>query len=752
MQVSGRFSPHPRGFGFVDFDEPVELPGEDGTTVTADSGFVPPDMAGGWIADDRVSATVELDERQRVNVVGLTLRTRTRKFVVGRVATFAGSTWLLPDARLGSGRLPLSASLAAKLVHVDDRQVVVTTANDDDGTAIAQALVTGPTPAAAPAAIRARAVTIAHGGVSPDVITPGPTEIGLSMAEAVGNALRTLGHLASGRPGLAAGLDVTGHVPGVAMTGFDRREEVVVTIDDDSSRDLDDAVVAAWDGSPESPVSVAVHIADAASAVGIDSPADRYAATMATTTYLAVGGSAPMLDPMLSEDALSLLPGVDRGVLSVDFLVGPDGELSDVAVNLGIIRVAARLSYAAVDAFLESIDESDLAVGAHGPHGASLPVVGDVAGCVAALSEAARRLGVERDARDTLDALFLPAELEAAVVDGKIRAVPADPHPRAQHVVERLMVATNELVAQWGLDHDVPMLYRTHLGFDPERVAAVEAAGVAAGVELPTPPTPAAVMRAVTDLRADGENRRGDLLATAAAGAVARATTSATPSGHEGLDAAAYTQFTSPIRRYTDLVVHRQVRAALAGEALPYDQVRLAALAGWLDVRGGAAGHAQALERTALWSVLLERGAISWPSTAIVTGLSPNGARVRLPAAGIGGFIAANRFDRDQRALQVSDDGTRTTDATLTLGQRIEVKLDRIDALGRADFRPTSSWLRTREAAIAAARAAAAARGDAGADEAADGPDDGAVIPDPLAPSDAESAPDTVASVTAAAE
>ena len=696
MQARGRFSPHPRGFGFVDFDDAVTLTAEDGATVTADSGFVPPDLASGWIADDRVEATIELDDRQRVNVVGLSLVGRTRKFVVGRVATFAGTTSVLPDARLGSGRLPLSDALAQKLVRVDDRQVVVTTGTASDGTATAQSLVAGPTPTGAPAAIRARAVTVAHGAVSPDVITPSPTDVGLPMAEAVGNALRTLGHLASGRPGLAAGLATDGPIPGRSMAGFDRREEVVVTIDDDRSRDLDDALVAAWDGDPDSPVGVAVHIADAASAVGIDSPADRYAATMATTTYLAVGGTAPMLDPSLSEDALSLLPGVDRSVLSVDFQVAADGTLSDVAVNLGIVKVSARLSYAAVDAFLASVDAQDLARGVHGPNGARPDDVDQVAGCVVALAEAARRLGVERDARDTLDGLFLPASLEAAIVDGKIRAIDADPHPRAQHVVERLMVATNELVAQWGVEHDVPMLYRTHLGFDPERVAVVEAAAAVAGVDLASPPSPAAVMAAVTALRADDDHEAADLLATAAAGAVARATTSAEPSGHEGLDAAAYTQFTSPIRRYTDLVVHRQVRAALAGEDVPYGPERLAALAGWLDVRSGAAGHAQALERTALWSVLLDRGAVSWPATAIVTGLSPNGARVRLPIAGIGGFVAANRFDKDQRALQVSDDGTRTVDGSLVLGQRIEVKLDRIDALGRADFRPTGAWRRER--------------------------------------------------------
>jgi ribonuclease R len=701
MQVHGRFHPHPRGFGFVDFDGPVRLPGVDDAQVEVDSAFVPPDLAGGWIADDRVAAEVEADDRDRATVTSLALRRRPRRFVVGRVATFAGQTWILPDARLGSGRLAVSASLDERLVRVDDRQVVVTITEGPEGAAMAQALVAGPTPAGAPAAIRARAVTIAHGGVSPEAIEPGPAAVGLPVAETVGNALRALGRMAGGRPGLAADLEAHGPIPGRDLEGFDRREEVTVTIDDDASRDLDDALVAAWDGEPDSPVHVAVHIADAASAVGVDSPADRYARTMATTTYFAVGGAAPMLDPALSEDALSLLPGVDRSVLSVDFLVQPDGSLRDVAVNLGIINVTARLSYAAVAAFRESLDVADLVAGAHGPNGASPDDATAVAAGVVALSEAARRLGVERDARDSLDGLFMPAQLEAAIVDGKIRAVDADPHPRAQQVVERLMVATNELVAKWALDHDVPVLFRTHLGFDPERVDAVRAAGAAAGVDLSDPPTPSAVVGAVARLRGEGATERADLLATAAAGAVARATMSAEPSGHEGLDAAAYTQFTSPIRRYGDLVVHRQVRAALAGERPPHAMDELAPLAAWLDVRGGAAGHAQALERASLWSVLVERRTLDWPVTAVVTGLTGNGAKVRLPMAGIGGFIQAKRLLDDGTSLDVAADGTRTGDGALVLGQRIPVVLDRLDALGRPDFKPARDWQPSPRAAAA---------------------------------------------------
>ncbi len=688
MQVSGRYSPHPRGFGFVDFDEEVSVPVEGGSPVSADSGFVPPDLAGGWLADDRVTATVEVDDRQRINVTRLALLARPRRFLVGTVATFAGTTTVIPDPRLGSGRLEVAPSMVDRLTRVDGRQVVVMLGAEDDGRARAANLVAGPTPTAAPAAIRARAITIAHGGVAPDVLDPGPADVGLSPAATLGTALRAQGQLASGRPGMAAGLDVEGTIPGRELAGLDWRDSVAVTIDDDRSRDLDDALSAAWDGTPEGAVDLYVHIADPAGAIGMGSPADDYALTMGTTTYLAVGGNAPMLDPALSEDLVSLLPGQERGAITVSCQVAPDGSLSDVALSLSVIRSTARLSYAAVSAFLDGIDPTHLLAGAHGPSGADEDTVDAVSATVAALAEAARRLGVERDARDTLESLFEPAELEAAVLDGKIRAVPADPHPAAQQVVERLMVAANESVAAWAVEHDIPLLFRSHLGFDPDRLERVRVAAEAAGVELPEPPRPSDVLDAVARLREADRVGDADLLATAAAGAVARAHTASEPSGHEGLKSAAYTQFTSPIRRATDLVVHRQVRAALAGEALPYDRTRLAALAGWLDARAGAAGHAQALERNALWSVLLERGAVRWPATAVVTGLTGNGARVRLPAAGVSGMVPANRFDSEQRSLKVAADGTETTDGALRLGQRLSVRLDRLDALGRPDFRP----------------------------------------------------------------
>lgn len=117
MQVPGRFSPHPRGFGFVDFDTEVVVPNPEGGTVRADSGFVPPGLATGWVADDRVTATIEVDDRERITVTDLALVARPRRFLVGTVLTFAGETYVAPDPRLGSGRLPIAPSLVERLTR-----------------------------------------------------------------------------------------------------------------------------------------------------------------------------------------------------------------------------------------------------------------------------------------------------------------------------------------------------------------------------------------------------------------------------------------------------------------------------------------------------------------------------------------------------------------------------------------------------------------------------------------------------------
>lgn len=693
MQFVGRFSPHPRGFGFVDPESPVTLTDEEGRRHVVDSSFVPPDTARGWLAGDVVRATVEIDDQGRgTNVVSLELVERTRRFVVGVVQTFAGRKVLQLDSRVGAGHLQLSPELLDQLRLAEARQIVATLGADDEGRPIASSLVVGPDPEQSPTAVRARAVAVAHGGATPDAIPGGAAAVGLPVAESLGYALRATGHLAAGRSGLAAGLDAdVGPVPGLALDLVDRRDEVAVTIDDDKSRDLDDALTATWSGEASDPVMLAVHIADVAGTVGLGSPADVYAATMGTSAYFIAGHNAPMLDPSLSEDELSLLPDVPRRVVSVRMAVHADGSTSDVSLETAWIQTAARLSYAAVEGYVGDADPIHLTEGAHGPHGSPLDALTGVTTTVAALAEASRRLGAARDARDTLESLFIDPSLEPAVVDGKIRVRAADPHARAQQLVERLMVATNEVVAGWAVEHDVPLVFRSHAGFDDDRLPRFRAAAAALDVDLGDEITPASVLTTIERLRGEGRDDAAEVLASAATGAVARANYTATPAGHDALGSAAYTHFTSPLRRFSDLLVHRQIRAALAGEELPYSRDELEAWSRWLDVRSGAADHASRLEALALWAILLDRGAVSWPSEAVVTGVQGKGLRVRLTVPGIAGFVPAAHVlgvsFKERPSLELDQHELGTADGTYRPGTRIKVTLDRIDATGRPDLK-----------------------------------------------------------------
>ncbi len=122
MQVTGRFTPHPRGFGFV--EPPPTSSGaaplvvdEAGRSHRVKSAFVPPDVARGWVADDTVTAVLTVDSEGRVNVASMTLVTRQRRFAVGVVQPFAGKMILQPDARLGLGEWPMTPEMTSKLLH-----------------------------------------------------------------------------------------------------------------------------------------------------------------------------------------------------------------------------------------------------------------------------------------------------------------------------------------------------------------------------------------------------------------------------------------------------------------------------------------------------------------------------------------------------------------------------------------------------------------------------------------------------------
>ncbi len=697
MPTTARFRPHPRGFGFADpvaedqrTEIAVTVTDENGRTAEIDRIFVPPPTAKGLIADDLLDVEVEIDDKG-ASARSVQVRSRPRRMLVGTVQRGPGRLVLEPDPALGTGWVDLDTSVTDRVQQAVGRQIVVLLGTREDGSALGRALVAGPYVVGSPQAIRAASVVVALGRAAPALIPGGPAAAGLDVADAETLHTRIVGLLAGGSRGGAAGLDPTGPLPGVDAPWQERRDEPCVTIDSADTRDVDDAVAATWDGQADAPVQVAVHIADVARAIGIDSPADRYARVMASTAYLAVGDNAPMLDPALSEGTLSLLPEEDRWAISARFGVLPDGTLTDVTVEAAAVRSVAKLSYQALESWLEGD-----ATAIHAEAGTAAQTADEV---LTAAVEASRRLGVERDSRATFEELFEDAEVEPALVDGRLATIAATPHAEAYRQVERLMVAANEAVAGWLVARKVPALYRAHAGLADERLARLRAAVELAGAEVPSladaeadPDVVVSELIAAIDVAdAAGRHAERDLLVSVAASSTARASYEPDPSAHTGLASAAYTHFTSPIRRYADLVVHRQIRAALADESPPHAAAELASLANWLDARAGAVKYLQARERAELWSRLLDRGFLDDPEPATVTGVTANGLRIRLPRLGVTGFVTAERAldlpPKQRGSLTVDAYGLTTTSGPWQVGTRVTVRFAGLDQSGRANWR-----------------------------------------------------------------
>lgn len=427
---------------------------------------------------------------------------------------------------------------------------------------------------------------------------------------------------------------------------LDRQDADAVTIDGACTRDRDDAIVACRDGND---LLVEVHIADVAAHLPECGPLDLRARTLGTSLYLP-GATVPMLPKRLSEGSLSLTEATPRDTVAVAFRVGPDGRTGRVRVYRSRTRVAANLTYAEVEAHLQGRQR----------------LSSTVAATVDAADEAARRLGVRRDRRQTVEGLFDRSEQEIGLDGAGAPTLAHSPdHDAAERLVERLMVAANEAVAGWLHRRNAPCLYRVHDGVKESARERLLAAAGRAGIDL-------------DDLDAGSvaaAGRRSPMVATVAAGSLGHAAYRTAPDHHYGLDAQPYLHFTSPIRRYADLVVHRAVAAELDGGP-QLSREYLGELAGWLSQRSAEAARAEAMARTALWGIwltgqLAQGGEVG--GQARVSRLSPSGLSVRMEGLGVAGFVPARRLGK--RRLAVSADGLCARDAQIRVGDRIEVRL-----------------------------------------------------------------------------
>jgi ribonuclease R len=329
------------------------------------------------------------------------------------------------------------------------------------------------------------------------------------------------------------------------------------TVDPATARDFDDAVSAQREGSG---ARVWIHIADVAAHVKPGSLLDQEARRRGNSTYVP-GTVEPMLPHALSSEACSLAPGVERLAVTTEIELGPGMEPRAARFYRSRIRSDARLNY-------DELDE--VFAGRRQPPG-------EVAEPLAAAREIAAGLGEQRGS-NSLDVESFEPEFEFDVEGNVVRAHGVA-QTEAHRLIERLMILNNEQVAQLLERERVPAIYRVHAQPDAARIERLLEQLAALGV--PTPPlrqglAPSEAGRLAAEasrLARQEAARRGhgrEAYTSLVLRSLKQAYYSERNVGHAGLGSSAYCHFTSPIRRYPDLVCHRALLALLGeGEEAP---------------------------------------------------------------------------------------------------------------------------------------------------------------------------------------
>jgi ribonuclease R len=345
---------------------------------------------------------------------------------------------------------------------------------------------------------------------------------------------------------------------GVALgTREDLREVPLITIDGEDARDFDDAVYAEPDGAG---FRLIVAIADVAHYVQPDSPLDRTAQERGNSVYFP-DRVVPMLPEALSNGWCSLRPNEDRGCLFVEMHVGADGRKTKHRFGRGLMRSAARTTYEQVQAAYDAASPHP-----H-PHPGPLPRAGEgddsgagegallPPGLLATLYAAFRALLAARIARGTLD-LDLPERKVVLDANGHVAAVTPRPRLDSHRLIEEFMVLANVAAAEELERRPQPCMYRIHPPPTDEKLEALRS--FLHGLDISLPPGNQLHPRDLDRvLRQVAGTDAAPLVNDVMLRSQSQASYSPENIGHFGLGLSRYAHFTSPIRRYADLLVHR---------------------------------------------------------------------------------------------------------------------------------------------------------------------------------------------------
>jgi len=463
------------------------------------------------------------------------------------------------------------------------------------------------------------------------------------------------------------------------------------TIDPAEARDFDDAVSVESEGDG---LRLYVHIADVAAHVKPGTRLDSEALRRGNSVYVP-DTVEPMLPHALSSEACSLMPGVPRKAVTAELRLDQESRVTNVSFYRSLIRSDARLTY----------DEVDLIFRGQGK--APEPIAEPLSRARRVASDLRRRR-LERGAL-TIETSEPEFEFDS---DGHVVQALDDVQTEAHSLIEELMILANEQVAQMLEQSRKATLYRLHE--QPEPAAIKFLAAQLESLDVPTPPIPdhmtprmaaeaAGAIGAAVVEHVKRVGRGQAALTSLVLRSLKPAYYSPRNLGHAGLASSAYTHFTSPIRRYPDLVVHRALLAAVgAGEEAPP--------AHELDEIGLHCSHtereAMQVERDAddvCLAFLLERELFEsgWDRVfeGEVSGLIGGGAFISIPVKGVAGepaplaegFLPARRLRGE--FFELNEEGTaligRRTGSRLRLGDPIAVRVRSIDSpRNRVDLVP----------------------------------------------------------------
>jgi VacB/RNase II family 3'-5' exoribonuclease len=441
----------------------------------------------------------------------------------------------------------------------------------------------------------------------------------------------------------------------------DLRHLAWASIDNDDSRDLDQLSVAEpLDGGA---VRILVAVADVDVVVEKGTPIDAHAQANTTSVYTAAE-IFPMLPLELSTDLTSLGQDQDRAAIVVEMVVLPDGAMRESDVHRAVVRNRAKLAYDGVAAWLEGAAPAPARVAA-------------VPGMEEQLRTQDRVAQALRAVRHEHGALSLATIEARAVFRGdEISDLRPDEKNRAKALIEDFMIAANGVVARTLEARGFPSLRRVLKS--PERWDRIVALASGMGEHLPPRPDAPALEGFLTRRRRADPSGFPDLslavVKLLGAGEYVLDLPGEAATGHFGLAVRDYTHSTAPNRRFPDLVTQRLLKAALAGEAVPYANPELVALASHCTAQEDAAAKVERQVRKSAAALLLvhRRGE---RFDAIVTGASPKGTWVRISSPAVEGKVVTG-FEG------------------LDVGDRVRVELVRTDVeQGFIDFKRTKEAL-----------------------------------------------------------